>query len=234
MLSPIGYHLTNASVCEIMQSCFQICFETRLTELLRRSAESILVDMVQLLFARLPQFKEEFKGSVKQLTMKSDGTRQKKAKKPTKSKTITNLEAAASNSVDTASNLQASPESSQPAVKLDETSPEADQLGDKLMELNDQFKERNKTNSESSSSESTRVGTEASAIAGTGEAKRSFVVDDNMSVGSSADMCADVKIEGEGKSSHSDSEGVTPEDKDDTDYVNPRGVRFIQDGPNGE
>lgn len=31
MLSPIGYHLTNSSVCEIMQSCFQICFENRLS-----------------------------------------------------------------------------------------------------------------------------------------------------------------------------------------------------------
>ena len=67
MLSPIGYHLTNSSVCEIMQSCFQICFETRLTELLRLSCESILVDMVQLLFARLPQFKEEFRCSVKKV-----------------------------------------------------------------------------------------------------------------------------------------------------------------------
>ena len=30
MLSPIGINLTNSSVCEIMQSCFQICFEARL------------------------------------------------------------------------------------------------------------------------------------------------------------------------------------------------------------
>ena len=33
MLSPIGFYLTNSSVCEIMQSCFQICFENRLTGL---------------------------------------------------------------------------------------------------------------------------------------------------------------------------------------------------------
>jgi brefeldin A-resistance guanine nucleotide exchange factor 1 len=63
MLSPIGLYLTNSSVCEIMQSCFQIFFENRLTELLRRTAESMLVDMVQLLFARLPQFKEEIRYS---------------------------------------------------------------------------------------------------------------------------------------------------------------------------
>lgn len=31
MLSPIGLFLTNSSVCEIMQSCFQICFENRLS-----------------------------------------------------------------------------------------------------------------------------------------------------------------------------------------------------------
>lgn len=31
MLSPIGIFLTNSSVCEIMQSCFQICFENRLS-----------------------------------------------------------------------------------------------------------------------------------------------------------------------------------------------------------
>jgi golgi-specific brefeldin A-resistance guanine nucleotide exchange factor 1 len=71
MLSPIGYYLTNSSVCEIMQSCFQICFETRLTDLLRKTAESMLVDMVQLLFARMPQFKEEFKYStVKKVNFK--------------------------------------------------------------------------------------------------------------------------------------------------------------------
>nr|XP_060484106.1 Golgi-specific brefeldin A-resistance guanine nucleotide exchange factor 1-like isoform X2 [Panthera onca] len=59
LLTPVGSHLTNESVCEIMQSCFRICFEMRLSELLRKSAEHTLVDMVQLLFTRLPQFKEE-------------------------------------------------------------------------------------------------------------------------------------------------------------------------------
>ncbi|KAM9325556.1 Golgi-specific brefeldin A-resistance guanine nucleotide exchange factor 1 [Gastrophryne carolinensis] len=61
VLTPVGAHLTNESVCEIMQSCFRICFEMRLSELLRKSAEHTLVDMVQLLFSRLPQFKEEAK-----------------------------------------------------------------------------------------------------------------------------------------------------------------------------
>jgi len=31
MLSPAGDHLSNESVCEIMLSCFRICFETRLS-----------------------------------------------------------------------------------------------------------------------------------------------------------------------------------------------------------
>ncbi|KAM5140270.1 Golgi-specific brefeldin A-resistance guanine nucleotide exchange factor 1 isoform 2-T2 [Callospermophilus lateralis] len=64
LLTPVGAHLTNESVCEIMQSCFRICFEMRLSELLRKSAEHTLVDMVQLLFTRLPQFKEEPKSYV--------------------------------------------------------------------------------------------------------------------------------------------------------------------------
>ncbi|XP_075697728.1 Golgi-specific brefeldin A-resistance guanine nucleotide exchange factor 1 isoform X1 [Rhinoderma darwinii] len=71
LLTPVGAHLTNESVCEIMQSCFRICFEMRLSELLRKSAEHTLVDMVQLLFSRLPQFKEEPKSYM--------GTNMKKA-----------------------------------------------------------------------------------------------------------------------------------------------------------
>ncbi|MGH0126606.1 UNVERIFIED_CONTAM: hypothetical protein FKN15_035567 [Acipenser sinensis] len=64
LLTPVGAYLTNESVCEIMQSCFRICFEMRLSDLLRKSAEHTLVDMVQLLFSRLPQFKEEGKSFV--------------------------------------------------------------------------------------------------------------------------------------------------------------------------
>ncbi|XP_051945583.1 Golgi-specific brefeldin A-resistance guanine nucleotide exchange factor 1-like isoform X5 [Xyrauchen texanus] len=77
LLTPVGAHLTNESVCEIMQSCFRICFEIRLSELLRKSAEHTLVDMVQLLFSRLPQFKEEAKSCVgtnmKKLKMRTGG-----------------------------------------------------------------------------------------------------------------------------------------------------------------
>ncbi|XP_030012388.1 Golgi-specific brefeldin A-resistance guanine nucleotide exchange factor 1 [Sphaeramia orbicularis] len=77
LLTPVGAHLTNESVCEIMQSCFRICFEMRLSELLRKSAEHTLVDMVQLLFSRLPQFKEEAKSfvgaNIKKLKMRAGG-----------------------------------------------------------------------------------------------------------------------------------------------------------------
>jgi brefeldin A-resistance guanine nucleotide exchange factor 1 len=31
LLSPVGSKMTNDSVCEILQSCFRICFETRLS-----------------------------------------------------------------------------------------------------------------------------------------------------------------------------------------------------------
>ncbi|XP_061693908.1 Golgi-specific brefeldin A-resistance guanine nucleotide exchange factor 1 isoform X4 [Syngnathoides biaculeatus] len=94
LLTPVGAHLTNESVCEIMQSCFRICFEMRLSELLRKSAEHTLVDMVQLLFSRLPQFKEEPKSyagaSMKKLKMRAGGMndsskwkKQKRSPKPT-------------------------------------------------------------------------------------------------------------------------------------------------------
>eukprot|EP00118_Oscarella_pearsei_P026459 m.309936 g.309936 ORF g.309936 m.309936 type:complete len:1642 (+) comp48637_c0_seq1:73-4998(+) len=64
LLTPVGRLMTNESVCESMQSCFRICFELRLSELLRKCAEHTLVDMVQLLFQRLKHFKEDTKVSV--------------------------------------------------------------------------------------------------------------------------------------------------------------------------
>ena len=59
ILTPIGQYLSNDSVCYIMQSCFRICFEMRLSELLRRSAEQSLIDMVQVLFTRLPELEDD-------------------------------------------------------------------------------------------------------------------------------------------------------------------------------
>ncbi|KAL4239944.1 G-box binding factor [Mactra antiquata] len=94
LLCPAGVLLTNESVCEIMQSCFRICFEMRLSELLRKSAEHTLMDMVQLLFTRLPQFKEDPKwtANMKKLKMRTGGVdqarmgRRKKSPKPKQKK----------------------------------------------------------------------------------------------------------------------------------------------------
>lgn len=64
--SPEGAAVSNESMCEVMLSCFKICFEPRLSELLRRSAEQSLKDMVLLFFMRLPQFKEDHNDTVMQ------------------------------------------------------------------------------------------------------------------------------------------------------------------------
>ena len=52
MVSPVGPMLTNESVCEIMQSTFRICFESRLSDLLRKTAEMALSDMIQVSASR--------------------------------------------------------------------------------------------------------------------------------------------------------------------------------------
>jgi brefeldin A-resistance guanine nucleotide exchange factor 1 len=77
MLSPVGLTLTNESVCEIMQSTFRICFENRLSDLLRKTAEMALADMIQLLFTRLPTFSEDYLPLLKKLKMRSIGTSDK-------------------------------------------------------------------------------------------------------------------------------------------------------------
>jgi len=91
LLCRVGVLLTNESVCEIMQSCFRICFEMKLSELLRKSAENTLRDMVQLLFTRLPCFKEDPKwinNINKKLKMRTGGVdpgrigKRKKSPKP--------------------------------------------------------------------------------------------------------------------------------------------------------
>ncbi|XP_073811372.1 Golgi-specific brefeldin A-resistance guanine nucleotide exchange factor 1-like [Musca autumnalis] len=66
MRSPEGSMLTNESVCEVMLSCFKVCFEPRLNGLLSRSAEQALKDMVLLLFMRLLQFADDRKMAVRQ------------------------------------------------------------------------------------------------------------------------------------------------------------------------
>ncbi|ERL94183.1 hypothetical protein D910_11465 [Dendroctonus ponderosae] len=80
-LAPEGAMLTNESLCEIMLSCFRICFEGRIHELLKKTAEHYLKDMVQLVFMRLPQFSDDIRAAgVKQLKMRA-GIEQSRAKK---------------------------------------------------------------------------------------------------------------------------------------------------------
>lgn len=53
------YSLTNGLICEIMQSCFRIAFESRLSELLRKCAVKSLTEMVRALFTRISLFQEK-------------------------------------------------------------------------------------------------------------------------------------------------------------------------------
>ncbi|KAM9011162.1 Golgi-specific brefeldin A-resistance guanine nucleotide exchange factor 1 isoform 3-T3 [Ara ararauna] len=117
LLTPVGAHLTNESVCEIMQSCFRICFEMRLSELLRKSAEHTLVDMVQLLFTRLPQFKEEPKSymgtNMKKLKMRAGGMSEsskwkKQKRSPRPPRHVTKVSPGTEQPAATASNTTAS------------------------------------------------------------------------------------------------------------------------------
>ncbi|KAJ8712095.1 hypothetical protein PYW07_004937 [Mythimna separata] len=104
MLSPEGAMLTDESVCEIMLSCFRICFETRLTELLRRNAEQCLRDMTQLIFMRLPQFPPEDTGSASFATV---GLSLKKREKTSKKKSLTSVNS--SNSLERKSSISEPP-----------------------------------------------------------------------------------------------------------------------------
>ena len=81
MLTPVGLLLTNEGVCEILQSTFRICFETRLSDLLRKTAEFALNDMIQLLFTRLPTFNEENLPLLKKLKMRNTGQNEGKSKR---------------------------------------------------------------------------------------------------------------------------------------------------------
>ncbi|XP_034951893.1 Golgi-specific brefeldin A-resistance guanine nucleotide exchange factor 1 [Chelonus insularis] len=73
VLSHVGDHLSDESICEIMLSCFRICFETRLSELLRRNAEHCLRDMVHHLFVKLPQFADDTRVLPNMKKMRANG-----------------------------------------------------------------------------------------------------------------------------------------------------------------
>uniref|UniRef100_A0A1B0DDP3 Uncharacterized protein n=1 Tax=Phlebotomus papatasi TaxID=29031 RepID=A0A1B0DDP3_PHLPP len=98
MLSPEGSALTDESVCDVMLACFKICFESRLNELLRRTAEQAFRDMVLLLFMRLPQFVEDrqpinLAKKLKMMAGNEGGHKKKKSKGVVKIPKVANLKA---------------------------------------------------------------------------------------------------------------------------------------------
>ncbi|XP_053692933.1 Golgi-specific brefeldin A-resistance guanine nucleotide exchange factor 1 [Sabethes cyaneus] len=81
VLSPEGSALSNESVCDIILSCFRLCFEPRLNELVRKTAENALRDIVLLLFMRLPQFVESGNFNLRSLKMRSSSIDQSSKKR---------------------------------------------------------------------------------------------------------------------------------------------------------
>ncbi|KAI6652566.1 hypothetical protein LOD99_4351 [Oopsacas minuta] len=57
--SPLGVFLSNENICECLQSCFRICFEVRLSELLRKDSEETLNDLLRHILRRARDFTEE-------------------------------------------------------------------------------------------------------------------------------------------------------------------------------
>ncbi|XP_075980104.1 sec7 domain-containing protein garz [Anticarsia gemmatalis] len=123
MLSPEGAMLTDESVCEIMLSCFRICFETRLTELLRRNAEQCLRDMTQLIFMRLPQFPPEDNAA----SFASVGLSLKKRDKTTKKKSATSVHS--TNSLERKSSMSEAPSAATAEVTETDTDASKPDIG---------------------------------------------------------------------------------------------------------
>lgn len=123
ILSPEGSALTDESVCEVMLSCIRIVFEPRLNELLRRTAEQVLKDIVLLLFMRLPQFAEErhTHGLIRKLKMMSSGGGMEtsgKRRRSTKNSTKTTLQ---SNSKPISTNTTKNLLTATPAIRCTES-----------------------------------------------------------------------------------------------------------------
>ena len=80
--------LTDEDICECLQTCFRICFEQRLSELLRKSAESILAEATFMLFSRIPFFKDDVRTDNKKLKLRTGHVdASQKAKKKSKKHT---------------------------------------------------------------------------------------------------------------------------------------------------
>uniref|UniRef100_A0A8C7U885 SEC7 domain-containing protein n=1 Tax=Oncorhynchus mykiss TaxID=8022 RepID=A0A8C7U885_ONCMY len=229
LLTPVGAHLTNESVCEIMQSCFRICFEMRLSELLRKSAEHTLVDMVQLLFSRLPQFKEEAKSFVganmKKLKMRAGGMsesskwkKQKRSPHPPRHmvRSLTQVCVFLPGGVPfiEQDNLSASDSvASSMSIPTDSG----------LDTCSKATSREDLTDLDQSSSAATTPSTEAghlyTQVGATLESSEGRQVEHAQSA--SVESIPEVLEDGESVTEHSDSASLH-----DMDYVNPRGVRF--------
>ncbi|XP_014204621.1 Golgi-specific brefeldin A-resistance guanine nucleotide exchange factor 1 isoform X2 [Copidosoma floridanum] len=98
VLSPPGDNLSNESMCEVLLSCFRICLETRLSELLRRTAEHCLRDIVQHLFVRLPQFVDDMRGQLSMKKMRTNSLENTKNK--TKKSKISNVKPKSKSNLD--------------------------------------------------------------------------------------------------------------------------------------
>ncbi|KAL6084429.1 hypothetical protein STEG23_018029 [Scotinomys teguina] len=245
LLTPVGTHLTNESVCEIMQSCFRICFEMRLSELLRKSAEHTLVDMVQLLFTRLPQFKEEPKSYVgtnmKKLKMRAGGMsdsskwkKQKRSPRPPRhtTKVIPGSELPTPNGATLSSNLTSGMPFIDVPSSISSASSEAasavvSPCTDSGLELSSQ------TTSKEDLTDLEQVGSPRESIAtepGSNEIGVSDQLDPQQegacvekAQSASVESIPEVLEECTSPTDHSASSSVH-----DMDYVNPRGVRFTQ------
>lgn len=244
LLTPVGTHLTNESVCEIMQSCFRICFEMRLSELLRKSAEHTLVDMVQLLFTRLPQFKEEPKSymgtNMKKLKMRAGGMsdsskwkKQKRSPRPPRhtTKVIPGSELPTPNGATLSSNLTGGMPFIEAPTSISSASSEAastvvSPCTDSGLELSSQATSKEDlTDLEQAGSPreitTTEPGSTEIGVSDQLEPQEGAHVEKAQSA--SVESIPEVLEECTSPTDHSDSASVH-----DMDYVNPRGVRFTQ------
>ncbi|NXW18965.1 GBF1 factor, partial [Circaetus pectoralis] len=243
LLTPVGAHLTNESVCEIMQSCFRICFEMRLSELLRKSAEHTLVDMVQLLFTRLPQFKEEPKSymgtNMKKLKMRAGGMSEsskwkKQKRSPRPPRHVTKVSPGTEQPAANASNTTASgvtfidapfPSSSGSSENVSSAVSPATDSG---LELSSQTTSKEDlTDLDQVASLGLNAGIPSSEAKVTENQNRPELQNESLREGkiqsASVESIPEVLEECTSVAEHSDSASVH-----DMDYVNPRGVRFTQ------
>ncbi|NXG42685.1 GBF1 factor, partial [Psilopogon haemacephalus] len=243
LLTPVGAHLTNESVCEIMQSCFRICFEMRLSELLRKSAEHTLVDMVQLLFTRLPQFKEEPKSymgtNMKKLKMRAGGMsesskwkKQKRSPRPPRhvTKASPGTEQPAVSTTNTAASgvtfIDApAPSSSGSSENVSSVVSPATDSG---LELSSQTTSKEDlTDLDQVNSLGLNAGTLSSEAKVTENQNQPELQNESLREekiqSASVESIPEVLEECTSVAEHSDSASVH-----DMDYVNPRGVRFTQ------